>query len=86
MIPAFAPPRQEPSLYPVLFDRDARFHELDACGEVSRPTILKWFEQARRHVELVEAGVPVEQHGVERRLLSRRCEGGNHRARLLVRR
>ena len=51
MIPAFAPPRQEPSLYPVLFDRDARFHELDACGEVSRPTILKWFEQARRHVE-----------------------------------
>lgn len=51
MIPAFAPPRQEPSLYPVLFDRNARFHELDPCGDVARPTILKWFEQARRNIE-----------------------------------
>ncbi|ODU00593.1 MAG: hypothetical protein ABS81_23170 [Pseudonocardia sp. SCN 72-86] len=51
MIPAFAPPRQEPSLYPVRFDRTARFHELDPCGDVARTSVLRWFEQARRAVE-----------------------------------
>ncbi|WP_172457471.1 hypothetical protein [Pseudonocardia sp. N23] len=51
MIPAFAPPRQEPSLYPVRFDRKARFHELDPCGDVSRTSVLRWFEQARRAIE-----------------------------------
>ncbi|MGD9987850.1 acyl-CoA thioesterase [Pseudonocardia sp.] len=51
MIPAFAPPRQEPSLYPVRFDRTARFHELGPGGEIARTTVLRWFEQARRAVE-----------------------------------
>ncbi|GJF06464.1 acyl-CoA thioesterase [Pseudonocardia sp. D17] len=51
MIPAFAPPRQEPSLYPVLFDRTPRYHELEPCGAVARTSVLRWFEQARRAVE-----------------------------------
>jgi acyl-CoA thioester hydrolase len=51
MIPGFAPPRQELSLFPVQFERSPTFHDLGPCGHVSRATILRWFEQARLAIE-----------------------------------
>ncbi len=45
-------PRLEPSSFPVLIERTARYSDLDPSRRIGRDALVRWFEDARVAVEL----------------------------------
>lgn len=43
--------RQDPSLYPVLIEHEARYSDLDPSRRIGRDALVRWFEDARVAVE-----------------------------------
>ncbi len=49
-------PRLEPSSFPVLIERTARYSDLDPSRRIGRDALVRWFEDARVAVELDALG------------------------------
>ncbi|MFC5996427.1 acyl-CoA thioesterase [Pseudonocardia hispaniensis] len=69
------PSRFRISQYPVLFDRQPRYHDLDPSRRIGRGALIRWFEDARVAVEH-QAGVDfgARSAGVRRLLASVRLD------------
>jgi acyl-CoA thioester hydrolase len=53
-------PRLEPSSFPVLIERTARYSDLDPSRRIGRDALIRWFEDARVAVELDALGADLD--------------------------
>ncbi|GEL18678.1 thioesterase family protein [Pseudonocardia asaccharolytica] len=70
------PSRYRVSQYPMLFEQQARYHDLDPSRRIGRDALIRWFEDARVVVEQQAAGVDfgARAGGVRRLLASVRLD------------